>query len=54
MSLKLHFLNSHMDECGEGSIRTFHKWKEGTVKLESKYVSWLLLESYKGDTNWWI
>ena len=32
MSLKLHFLHSHMDECGEGSIRTIHKWKRGTVE----------------------
>ena len=30
----------------------FPNWKEAQWKMESKYVFWLLLWSYKGDKNW--
>jgi hypothetical protein len=29
----------------------FPNWKEVQWKMESKYVGWLLLQSYTGDTN---
>ena len=67
VSLKLLFLDSSLDfsrkhgsRLGwtwwnmppEYSIRLFDKLKRVTVEMESKFVGWLLLESYKEDTNW--
>ena len=31
----------------------FPNWKEVQWKGQFKYVGWLLLESYNGDTSWW-
>ena len=62
--LKLHFLRSHLDFFTEKFVTVsdehderFHQdishiEKDVQWKTESKYVGWLLLESYKGDTNW--
>jgi hypothetical protein len=36
----------------KGTIRTFPNWKRGTVENGVHIVDLLLLESYKGDTNW--
>jgi hypothetical protein len=64
MSLKLHFLYSQLDIFfwKYGSLlrwtlwkipsRNFPNWKQVPWKMESKYVGWLLLDFYKGDTKW--
>jgi hypothetical protein len=54
MSLKLHFLQSHMDLFPEnmepfltrtvkGLIRIYSEWKKDTAALYPKYTGWLLL-----------
>ena len=62
MSLKLHFLHSHLDflslktrevfplNMAKGSIRLLHKLKR-EWKMRSKYVGCLLLESYEKNTT---
>jgi hypothetical protein len=63
MSLKLHFLHSLLDflslktrelsplNMAKNSIRLLPKLKRDW-KMRSRYVGWLLLESYKEDNNW--
>jgi hypothetical protein len=62
MSLKLHFLRSHLDflslktreqsplNMAKSSVSLLHKLKR-EWKMRSKYVGWLLLESYKKKTT---
>jgi hypothetical protein len=48
--LELYFLPSHLDIFPANMEAVFDEHYEIFLQ-ESEYVDWLLLESYKGDTN---
>ena len=67
MSLKLHFLHSHLEffPWKHGSHHVQWRWRKAPSghfrngkgvqwKRDAKYFGWQQLDSYQGDTNWRI